>query len=62
MSENTGPHAVSGAGKQKTGSVGVTMEGVETLIANQDEDGNGEICMRGRHVFKGYVVEWCCLI
>jgi long-subunit acyl-CoA synthetase (AMP-forming) len=49
MSECTGPATVSLPDKYKTGKVGVTLPGTELKIAD-----DGEICMRGRHVFKGY--------
>ncbi len=49
MSECTGPATISLPGKYKTGSVGRIMDGTELKIAP-----DGEICMRGRHVFKGY--------
>lgn len=55
MSESTGPHSVSFEGSVKMGSVGRSMPGVETWIAQPDEKGQGEICMRGRHVFMGYM-------
>eukprot|EP00730_Choanoeca_flexa_P001504 TRINITY_DN10664_c0_g2_i2.p1 TRINITY_DN10664_c0_g2~~TRINITY_DN10664_c0_g2_i2.p1 ORF type:complete len:651 (+),score=201.92 TRINITY_DN10664_c0_g2_i2:70-2022(+) len=55
MSENTGPHTISRPGFHKLGSVGRPLTGIETLIHEPDADGNGEICMRGRHVFKGYL-------
>jgi len=49
MSECTGPATVSLPNKYKTGWVGTVMQGTELKIA-----ADGEICMRGRHVFKGY--------
>jgi long-subunit acyl-CoA synthetase (AMP-forming) len=49
MSECTGPATISLPNKYKTGSVGKIIEGTEIKIA-----ADGEICMRGRHVFKGY--------
>ncbi len=49
MSECTGPATISLPHKYKTGSVGRVVEGTELKIAP-----DGEICMRGRHVFKGY--------
>lgn len=49
MSECTGPATISLPNKYKTGSVGKIMAGTELKIA-----ADGEICMRGRHVFKGY--------
>jgi long-subunit acyl-CoA synthetase (AMP-forming) len=49
MSECTGPATISLPNKYKTGSVGKVMGGTEIKIAQ-----DGEICMRGRHVFRGY--------
>jgi long-subunit acyl-CoA synthetase (AMP-forming) len=49
MSECTGPATVSLPDKYKTGKVGIKLPGTELKIAE-----DGEICMRGRHVFKGY--------
>lgn len=49
MSECTGPATVSLPGAYRTGWVGRKMQGTELKIAE-----DGEICMRGRHVFKGY--------
>ncbi|XP_070499000.1 very long-chain-fatty-acid--CoA ligase bubblegum-like [Chironomus tepperi] len=36
-------------------SVGICLDGTETKIIEMDENGDGEICMRGRHVFMGYL-------
>ncbi len=49
MSECTGPATISMPYKYRTGSVGWVIPGGEVKIAE-----DGEICMRGRHVFKGY--------
>jgi long-subunit acyl-CoA synthetase (AMP-forming) len=49
MSECTGPATMSLPNKYRTGSVGWILPGAELKIAE-----DGEICMRGRHVFKGY--------
>ena len=49
MSECTGPATLSLPTKYRTGSVGWGFEGAEVKIAP-----DGEICMRGRHVAKGY--------
>jgi long-subunit acyl-CoA synthetase (AMP-forming) len=49
MSECTGPTTLSVPSKYKTGKAGYAMPGAEVKIAE-----DGEVCMRGRHVFKGY--------
>ena len=42
-------------GSYKRGSVGYSMNGIEVKIHEPDENGDGEICFRGRHVFMGYL-------
>jgi long-subunit acyl-CoA synthetase (AMP-forming) len=49
MSECTGPATASLPNKYHTGKAGFCLPGAELKIA-----ADGEICMRGRHVFKGY--------
>jgi len=49
MSEVTGPATMSLPGRYRTGRAGVALPGAEIRIA-----GDGEILMRGPHVFKGY--------
>ncbi|MBV1858671.1 MAG: AMP-binding protein [Nannocystaceae bacterium] len=49
MSECTGPATVSVPGNYVTGKVGPKLPGTELKIAD-----DGEVLMRGRHVFKGY--------
>jgi long-subunit acyl-CoA synthetase (AMP-forming) len=49
MSESTGPATISLPHKYRTASVGWVLPGTEVRIAD-----DGEICMRGRHIFKGY--------
>ena len=49
MSECTGPATVSVPGTYATGKVGPKLAGTELKIAE-----DGEVLMRGRHVFKGY--------
>ncbi|MGE5172667.1 MAG: AMP-binding protein [Betaproteobacteria bacterium] len=40
--------------KQKAGSIGISVPGVEVRIANPDESGQGEIAVRGPNVMLGY--------
>ena len=49
MSECTGPATASLPERYHTGKAGFCLPGAELRIA-----ADGEICMRGRHVFKGY--------
>ena len=49
MSECTGPATASIPSRYRTGKAGYCLPGAELKIAE-----DGEICMRGRHVFKGY--------
>ena len=49
MSECTGPATLSLPDRYQTGSVGFILPEAELKVAE-----DGEICMRGRHVFKGY--------
>jgi long-subunit acyl-CoA synthetase (AMP-forming) len=49
MSECTGPATASLPNKYHTGKAGFCLPGAELKIAE-----DGEVCMRGRHVFKGY--------
>lgn len=57
MSESCGAHCVSTMDYFNLNTVGKALPGVETLILNKDELGHGEVCMRGRHVFMGYINE-----
>ena len=50
MSECTGPATLSLPDAYHTGKVGRVLPGGEMKIAS-----DGEICMKGRHVFKGYL-------
>ncbi len=50
MSECTGPATYSPPENYRTGKCGVCLPGAEIKVAE-----DGEICMRGKHVFKGYL-------
>ncbi|MBX3203716.1 MAG: AMP-binding protein [Labilithrix sp.] len=50
MSECTGPATYSPPDDYRTGKCGVVLPGTELKIAE-----DGEVCMRGAHVFKGYL-------
>jgi long-subunit acyl-CoA synthetase (AMP-forming) len=50
MSECTGPATYSPPDNYRTGKCGIGLPGAELKIAE-----DGEICMRGPHVFKGYL-------
>jgi long-subunit acyl-CoA synthetase (AMP-forming) len=50
MSECTGPATYSPPDDFRTGKCGIVLPGTELKIAE-----DGEICMRGPHVFKGYL-------
>ena len=55
MSETTGPQVVNFKGNPiDLNTAGPTLVGTETVIINQDNDGVGEICFRGRNRFMGY--------
>ncbi|XP_010778924.1 long-chain-fatty-acid--CoA ligase ACSBG2-like, partial [Notothenia coriiceps] len=55
MSESTGPHTISIPEAFKITSCGKEIPGCKTKLHNPDEEGNGEICFWGRHVFMGYL-------
>lgn len=57
MSESGGAHCVSTPESFNLQTIGKQLPGVETKMINKDENGHGEICMRGRHVFMGYINE-----
>jgi long-subunit acyl-CoA synthetase (AMP-forming) len=50
MSECTGPATYSPPERYRTGKCGICLPGAELKLAE-----DGEICMRGKHVFKGYL-------
>lgn len=55
MSETAGCHTICGPEATLLTSIGKTLPGCESKIINQDENGHGELCIRGRHVFMGYI-------
>eukprot|EP00033_Pygsuia_biforma_P001941 GCRY01002163.1.p1 GENE.GCRY01002163.1~~GCRY01002163.1.p1 ORF type:complete len:333 (-),score=41.84 GCRY01002163.1:149-1147(-) len=55
MSEISAVHAIALVDKRKIGSCGPIIDSVETKIVDPDKDGNGELCVKGRHVFLGYL-------
>lgn len=57
MSECSGGHSICTPDQFKLGSVGRTIYGFKTKVNNPDSNGEGEICMYGRHVFMGYLNE-----
>ncbi len=50
MSECTGPATFSPPGNYRTAKAGIVLPGAELKIAE-----DGEVCMRGKHVFAGYL-------
>lgn len=57
MSESTGGHCMASIHDPTFESIGRNAPGTQTKIDNPDANGHGEICLRGRHVFMGYVDE-----
>ncbi|XP_072295184.1 long-chain-fatty-acid--CoA ligase ACSBG2-like [Eucyclogobius newberryi] len=55
MSESSGPHTVSVPEAFRLTSVGKEIPGCRTKLQSPDAEGNGEICLWGRHVFMGYL-------
>lgn len=55
MSECGGAHTLSNPTDENVAGVGKTLEGVRSKIDKPDKDGNGELCVYGRHVFMGYL-------
>ncbi|XP_078530564.1 long-chain-fatty-acid--CoA ligase ACSBG2-like [Lissotriton helveticus] len=55
MSECSGSHTIHVANDYHLTSCGKTVPGCQTRILMPDENGNGELCIRGRHVFMGYL-------
>ncbi|XP_012584951.1 PREDICTED: long-chain-fatty-acid--CoA ligase ACSBG2 isoform X2 [Condylura cristata] len=55
MSESTGPHTISNQENYKILSCGKILSGCKSMLSQQTQDGAGEICLWGRHVFMGYL-------
>ncbi|XP_028672029.2 long-chain-fatty-acid--CoA ligase ACSBG2 [Erpetoichthys calabaricus] len=55
MSESTGPHTISVPSAFRLTSCGKEIPGCDTKILNPDNEGVGEVCFWGRHVFMGYL-------
>ena len=55
MSETTGPHTTMLHSKFNLESAGFCIPGCELKIDNPDENGEGEVCMRGRNIMMGYL-------
>jgi len=55
MSETTGAVTVSTKNDFDFNTCGRAMPGTEVVIANPDENGEGEILMRGRNIMMGYL-------
>lgn len=55
MTEATGPIAIQSGDKIVHGSVGQAYPGCQIKLSNKDEDGKGEICMKGRSMMMGYL-------
>ena len=55
MSESTGGTTVHTMSKFNLVSAGWALPGTDLRIDNPDENGEGEICMRGRNTMMGYL-------
>ena len=55
MSETTGGHSLHSFGKFNFDSAGFCLPGADLKIGNPDENGEGEILMRGRNIMMGYL-------
>ncbi|KAF7287733.1 hypothetical protein GWI33_003371 [Rhynchophorus ferrugineus] len=57
MSEASGGHTLAVESANNLNSIGMTIPGLKTKIFQPDEQGQGEICMYGRHICMGYLNE-----
>ncbi|XP_070788026.1 long-chain-fatty-acid--CoA ligase ACSBG2 [Pituophis catenifer annectens] len=55
MSESSGPHTVSYPTSYRMSSCGKEIAGCQTMLFKPDQEGVGEVCFSGRHVFMGYL-------
>ncbi|XP_063147057.1 long-chain-fatty-acid--CoA ligase ACSBG2 isoform X2 [Candoia aspera] len=55
MSETSGPHTVSHPKSYKMTSCGQEITGCRTMLCKPDQEGVGEVCFSGRHIFMGYL-------
>lgn len=55
MSETTGATTCHSMENFRLDSAGYAMPGTDLKIHNPDENGEGEICMRGRNTMMGYL-------
>ena len=54
MSESSGGHTLSDGLAPTFETIGTSLPGTQTKVINTDENGHGELCLRGRNVFMGY--------
>lgn len=55
MSESTGATTIQVPNNFRLDSAGFAIPGSDLKIDNPDENGEGEICFRGRHIMMGYL-------
>uniref|UniRef100_A0A0B8RRA7 Long-chain-fatty-acid--CoA ligase ACSBG2 n=1 Tax=Philothamnus irregularis TaxID=1899461 RepID=A0A0B8RRA7_9SAUR len=55
MSESSGPHTVSHPTSYRMLSCGKEIGGCQTMLFKPDQEGVGEVCFSGRHIFMGYL-------
>lgn len=57
MSEAGGAHTLCTIHNFGLETIGPTLPGMKTKLFDKNEEGHGEICMYGRHIFMGYMGE-----
>jgi len=55
MSETTGATTIHSADNFRLDTAGYSLPGCDLRIDKPDENGEGEICMRGRNTMMGYL-------